>query len=352
MTLDAQLPVSSDRPEKIRRVARILEAADADAVRLTSSAALAWLLDGARTTIPIGAPAVFSARVDRAGEIVVTGPRNEADRLAAEELGGCSIDVVDWFAPITTPRPDEIAEHAIAAELRAARASLLPAERERYRALGLDAARAMTAALRGARPDMTEHALAGRVAGALYERGIEPDVVLVAGASRGDVQHPLPTAAPLGRRAMAVATAVRDGLHLSLTRWADFDGRPLARAIYDVEADAWSATRPGRSLSEVIADIGSAYAAHGLDDGSTGWRMHHQGGPAGYAGRDPKALPDSPEIVAAGQPFAWNPWTPGAKVEDTIVVDGPGECEVLSTDPEWPTIDVRGRRRPDVLDLS
>jgi Xaa-Pro aminopeptidase len=39
---------------------------------------------------------------------------------------------------------------------------------------------------------------------------------------------------------------------------------------------------------------------------------------------------------------------PGAKLEDTVVVDESG-IEVLTLDPEWPNIAVRGIRRPLTL---
>nr|WP_245325385.1 peptidase M24 [Microbacterium amylolyticum] len=352
MIIDSHLPASSDRGEKIFRLSTVLARHNAEAVRLTSAASLAWLLDGARTAIPTGGPPVFSARVDRDGTVVVRAPKNEAFRLAEEELSACRIDVVDWHAPFDEVAGDEIAESRIDIELRAARAQLLPVERDRYRTLGQDAATAMTQALLTARPAHSEHALAAAVASAMYERAIEPAVVLVAGESRSGVQHPLPTAAPLGRRAMAVATARRHGLHLSLSRWVGVGGTAPDAAIYEVEADAWEASRPGRRLGDVLTDIGISYARNGMDpDGASGWRLHHQGGPTGYAGRDPKATPSSADIVVNGGAFAWNPWVPGAKVEDTVVIDG-GHVDILSTDPAWPTIAVRGRHRPAMLDLS
>ncbi|GAA1734810.1 M24 family metallopeptidase [Microbacterium paludicola] len=340
---------TADRPLKLERISRLLDERGADRILLTQPENLAWLLEGARTSVPLGGPPVFSATVHRDGEVLVTAPANEADRLAAEEVSGAAIKVVDWFADLTTPgilRDTDVVE-----ELRAARASLLPIERERYAALGRDAARAMTAVLREARPETTERQLAAALAAAVITAGAEPAVLLVAGAERGGVQHPLPTDAPLGGRAMAVLTARRHGLNASLSRWVSF-GEPepdAQRAIREVEADVFAATRPGRPLQDVLADIRAAYARQGFGD--DGWLRHHQGGPAGYLGRDPKVAPGTAGAVHAGQAFAWNPWAPGAKVEDTVVVDDDG-IEVLTVDPDWPTTDVRGLARPVDVDLS
>jgi hypothetical protein len=52
--------------------------------------------------------------------------------------------------------------------------------------------------------------------------------------------------------------------------------------------------------------------------------------------------------VVAGQAFAWNPSVAGAKLEDTVIIDGDG-IEIVTVDPDWPTIDVRGLPRPLAL---
>ncbi|WP_286302952.1 hypothetical protein [Microbacterium suwonense] len=113
---------------------------------------------------------------------------------------------------------------------------------------------------------MTEFGLAADLAQAVHGIGATPSVVLVAGAERGGVQHPIPTSAPLGRRALAVVTAVRHGLHVSFSRWVRFAGtEPSAvETLREVEAEVFAATRPGRALSAVVANIATAYERHGL----------------------------------------------------------------------------------------
>lgn len=343
---------TNDRSAKVSRLAAILDARGAQQLQLTSTAALAWLLDGARVTVPYAGAAVCVAVVDRSGEIVVTAHSNEADRLRTEEFGeNVEVRSVPWWDPLPSPADGVLDENAIADELRAARASLLPAERARYAALGAETAREVGAVLRTARPDESEHALAARLVAAVVALGGEPVVTLVAGDSRGHIPHPLPTAAPLGRRAMAVVGARRHGLIVNLTRWISFGAKPVAAeaALREVEADAYAATVSGRPLKDVLAEIAASYRRHGL--GASAWLAHHQGGPTGYLGRDPKAAPTTTDQVAEGQAFAWNPWVPGAKCEDTMIVtsDGP---QVLSADPGWPVVEVRGLPRPLTLELE
>ncbi|WP_110588569.1 M24 family metallopeptidase [Microbacterium suaedae] len=342
---------TGDRPFKIAKIRRILSARGASAIHLTSAASLAWLFDGARTGVPLGGAPVFSATVDADGGVRVTTLANEVDRLAAEEIPGpVDWNVVPWHAPLDASHLGTLNEGDAAAELRAARAALTDAERERYRALGADTARAVTRILERAEPTWSERELAGHLACAAYEIGAEPAVALVAGESRARVPHPVPTDAPLGGRALAVITTVRHGLHASMSRWVRFDRADpygeVESALREVEADVFAASRAGRRLGDVLGDVAAAYERHGFAENA--WQAHHQGGPTGYAGRDPKAHPEADESLDSPQAFAWNPWTPGAKLEDTIIADADG-IEVVTHDDDWPAITVRGLTRPLTL---
>lgn len=343
---------ASDRPEKLARVHAVARTRGALGVRLRSAASLAWLFDGARVTVPFAGPAVLCAELGVDGSVVVHAPANEADRLREEELtGDVEVRPFPWPEPFPPLSPGYLDEGDVDAEMRAARAVLLPVERARYAALGADVASAVTDVLRAARPDRTERSVAAELAGRLVAAGAEPVVLLVAGEARAGVPHPLPTDATLGRRAMAVVGARRHGLVVNLTRWVADDPRdvPGEAALREVEADAYAATVPGRILSEVLGDIARSYERHGFGVGA--WLRHHQGGPTGYLGRDPKATPATMDRVASGQAFAWNPWAPGLKLEDTMIVRA-GGVEVLTVDPRWPTIDVRGIPRPRTLAFS
>src|SRR5207245_9099976 len=113
----------------------------------------------------------------------------------------------------------------------------------------------------------------------------------------------------------------RDGLVASVTRWVAFDaGTPeeldAEARIAAVEADTFRATVPGARLNEVFQEIQAAYVRHGF--GPEQWTLHHQGGPAGYAGRDPRVTADTTDAVVLNQPFTWNPSGPGVKIEDTV----------------------------------
>ncbi|GAA4913591.1 M24 family metallopeptidase [Nesterenkonia rhizosphaerae] len=357
---------------KHARLVKLLEQTGDDAVVLSSAGALSWLLCGARVHVSLAGPPILRAVAHRDGvELAVFN--NEAERIRAEELReltdapGLQIHELAWHANIDDVAswlPDSlrtVAEGSLADEgsaalpLREARASLLETEVQRYRALCQDAAGALTEVLSEVTPSTTERQLAAALAPWLISAGADPVVLLVNGESRARHRHPLPTDAALGRRAMAVVCARRDGLIANVTRWVRFgEASPeeleQEQAILEVEADVFDALTPGTALDTVLEVLKESYPRHGFSQAE--WTLHHQGGAAGYQGRDPRVSPGVPDLIHSGQPFAWNPsaFSPqlglGFKVEDTVLLRGAADLEILSTDERWPTTEVRGRRRP------
>lgn len=349
----------ADRATKRIRVLEILAAAGRDSVLLTSQTAISWYLEGSRVGISLAGDPIAAVLVTLDGDHLVAF-NNEAERLVAEEVPagitvhevpwhGSLTDVSAWYGSGASPAP----EAELAVELRLARRSLLPTELGRYDQLCRDAASILTDVLSAATPQTTERAIAAGLAGRIVAAGADPLVLLVNGESRVDFRHPLPTDAVLGRRAMAVVCARRDGMIANVTRWVRFDGATPAELdaearIAAVEADIFAATVPGATVSGVLAEIRSAYDRHGF--GPEQWRLHHQGGPAGYAGRDPRATDAVTDTVTLNQPFTWNPSGPGVKIEDTVLLAADG-IRPLSADPRWPVTAVNGLARPVTLEL-
>jgi len=347
--------LSTTETEQRTKRARLIELLDrrgAEQLVLTSATSLGWYLGGARTHVSLAAPPIACAIVTRDGDQVVTTD-NESQRLIAEELpAGVDVRAVPWFEPLPLPRtPGTLTEESVAGELRRLRVPLLPQETAQFRALGRESARLLTEILAIATPEQTELELAAVVTAGVVGLGAEPVVVLVGGESRTTVRHPLPTRAPIGRRALVVVCARRHGMIINISRTVVF-GEPDAAEIdahgriLAVEAAFLDATVAGRPLSEVFAEGCAAYGRNGFDPQE--WKNHHQGGVAGYAGRDPRATAETDDPVVDGQAFSWNPTGQGAKVEDTVLLTESG-LEVLTLDPAWPAVAVDGRHRPGLL---
>ncbi len=107
-------------------------------------------------------------------------------------------------------------------------------------------------------------------------------------------------------------------------------------AVVAVDAAFIASSRPGARIGDVFKAGLEAYREQGYADE---WRLHHQGGPTGYATRDYRATEASDDTVEPNQAFAWNPSITGTKSEDTIIAtpDGP---EVISSSPGLPSVDV------------
>jgi len=361
------LPRMDELRRKLSTVRAVLEAERLSALRLRASDWFAWATCGGSNvvllTTDIGIAEVLITR----GGVCVLTDEIEAERLRVEELPRpFEVFACPWTArpaawdaaareragggAIASDRPGP-GEVPLPRALLQARWSLLPEEIDRYRALGREAAEAMTEVLLAAKPEWTGFELAGASSEALQVRGIEPALILVGGERRLPVfRHPTVTGEKLGSRAMLVFCARRHGLFANLTRFVYFrpptaTERETDGAVGEVEADALDALRPGATLGAMYEVFVQSYARHGQRGAE---RAHHQGGTCGYLSRDVVAVPGSAVAVQRDNAVAFNPSLPGAKIEDTVLVHE-GALEVLTLDPRWPARSVRGRTRPDLL---
>ena len=171
------------------------------------------------------------------------------------------------------------------------------------------------------------------------------------------IATPLPTSKNMDKYAMLVLCGRQKGLVCSLTRLIHFgtlteELKKKSEAVAYIDAKMISSTRAGQTISEVFQITQDAYEKVGYADE---WRLHHQGGPAGYAPREflAKDVVDIP--VGNGQAYAWNPSITGCKSEDTILVKESGN-EILSVINGWPAfaiqIDGQTIERPKILEVE
>lgn len=371
---DASAPAARTAAEldaKLGVVREALSEQGLDAVRLRGSDWFAWATCGGSSVVDSTLERGTAEVLITKSEALVLADRIDAARLRDEQvMDGLTVIESPWadFAArevvviertggagaVASDRPAP-GELPLPAGLVAARLRLMPAEIDRYRELGRDAARAVTETVRVARPEMTEAELAAAAASEIMRRGMWPMVVLVGGSRRQlAYRHPLPLPGePIGQRAMVVACVRRYGLVANLTRIVSFRApTPLEQsrsaAVAEVEAAAFDASVPSATLGTAYAAIVAAYARAGYAGAELD---HHQGGITGYRSRDELAMAGSPTAIGEGTALAWNPSLPGAKIEDTAVVTAAG-LEILTVDPAWPTVTVDGRARPAVLLLD
>ncbi|MFW6000244.1 MAG: M24 family metallopeptidase, partial [Halorubrum sp.] len=232
---------------------------------------------------------------------------------------------------------------------------------ERYRELGREVAAAVETVCRNLEPDDPEYEVAAGIDISLASRDVDTPVVLVGGADRARAfRHYTPSDAALGDYALVSVTGERAGLYASMTRTVAFDApdwfeerhraaaRVEATAVRATEAAAAGALSQGGNAAadpsgaapdtagDVFGAIQRAYDAVGFPDE---WENHHQGGAAGFAGREWIATPDGDEPVRRPMGYAWNPTVRGTKSEETHLVTS-DLTERLTKTGRWPTHEV------------
>lgn len=364
--------MSEEFSTKLIEIERLLAKHGLEALLLRSVANFAWATCGGSGYVNLAsesstADLLFTPE----GRYLITN-NIEAQRLKDEEVGagqGWEFVVTPWEEP-GDPLAELIGDYRLgsdgphhgaldlSAELSRLRSNLLPAEQDRLREVCQGSSTAMERAIRQLEPGMSEFDIAAILNRETQRRGITPIVNLVAVDERiFAYRHPLPTGKELARYAMLILCGRRYGLVSSITRFVHFGTLPAelerkSRAVAEVDAAYLQATRPGRSLAEILSLARGKYAEVGYPEE---WRLHHQGGPAGYIPREYLATPAATEKVVAGQAYAWNPSITGAKSEDTILVL-PDDNEILTEIPGWPAIaveaDDRIYNRPAILEIE
>jgi Xaa-Pro aminopeptidase len=366
---------ADSRPAEVADKVALLRAALAEsgaaAIRLRGVDWFAWATAGGDAAVLLAADCGVAEVLVTRDEAVILTDAIEAERLRLEQVPpGFTFHIAPWAetelretyvlgaasgGAVLSDRPRHgNGEQPLPASLRLRRMVLMASEQERYRALGADASAAMTATLRAARPEWTELELAAAGAQALWRRGIQPTLVLAAGARRlAAFRHPVPTHEPLGSRAMLVFCARRHGLVASLSRGIAFgpltdDERNAQADLLQVEATGLDAVRPGQSLAAVYHALDAAYRHVNRLEAI---REHHQGGIAGYQAREIVASPSTATGIETGMAFAFNPSFAGMKVEDTFLLGASG-LDNLTLDADWPATTIQGRARPVWLEVA
>ena len=352
---------TAEQREKRARIKAFLQSRGLEAVVLRKGANVAWIIGG-RAHIPTTLELSCMDVIVYSDRIVVVTNKIEAPRLQAEELSGDEeLIVVNWFESrdAQLPKGPTIGTDGadsdrvnILADIENLRRSLNIHEVDRLKSIGHDASEALTSALSIIEPGDSEVDVASEIAEQLWQRDLEPVVLLVAGENRiSKFRHPLPTTETIGKTAMGVICARRKGLIASVTRIVYFGEIPRAMndtylQLLEVERAFLDHTRPGVTLGEAFKKGEVAYALHGFEKDE--WTNHHQGGPTGYLPRDFPAHEKSTQLIGPNNAIAWNPSGQGLKVEDTLITSD-SSFEFITLSQGWPTVNVGGRTRPALL---
>lgn len=360
---------SEELQEKWRRVVEYLERKGLDGVLLTRQDNFSWFTGGkdnhVATVEDAGAATLYITKED----VTLITTNIEAPRLLVEEISdyGYQLKSVPWYEGTEAAIQDLIAGKKVGSDtgfpgtvdimgdFPTLRYCLTQNEVKRIKALGLKTGRAVEYTCQTIEPGQTEHEIAAVMCQRLLAQGITPTVALVAVDERIEkFRHPIPTDKRLEKYAMLVVCARQGGLTVAATRLVHFGAlsdelRKKHEAVIRIDATLMANTRVGVTVGDILRKGIAAYEAEGF---AGEWKLHHQGGPCGYANREYLAVPDCTAIVQCNQAFAWNPSITGTKSEDTILVTETG-VEIITSTGDWPavSVEVNGKLypRPEIL---
>ncbi|MGM0447184.1 MAG: M24 family metallopeptidase [Methanobacteriota archaeon] len=361
-----------DLTARTERLDAYLDERGLEAVWFARPNGFAWLTGGDNVIDADAVTGVAAAGYD--GELRVITDNIEADRLADEELPDAfAVESFLWYADSLAEAVAERSPSPAAADFDVSgfeavdgsrlRQPLTDDDVERYRELGREVAAAVETVCRNLEPEDPEYEVAAGIDISLASRDVDTPVVLVGGAERAQAyRHYTSTDAALGDYALVSVSAERAGLYASMTRTVVFNApdwfeerhraaaRVAATAVRATEAaaagalsragDAADAADFGDGAPDTAGDLfGAIRRAYDGVGFANEWKNHHQGGAAGFAGREWFATPDGDEPVRWPMGYAWNPTVRGTKSEDTHLV-APDLTERLTKTGRWPTHEV------------
>jgi Xaa-Pro aminopeptidase len=354
--------MSSEFEIKSKRIIELLDRQRIDGVLYSERGNFAWITCGRDNHIANNTPNGVASILFTKSERVCLTSNIEAPRMELEELTGLGIKTVSypWYDRTAAQKivrdvigskrivcdsdPLELGVNMWGPGFLELRWSLTDAEIVRYREGGKRTSSAVQAACREVKVGMSEHEVGGILDWQLRKQSLNPLVTLVAADDRIErFRHPIPTDKKVAKYVMLVTCAEYRGLISCMTRFVHFgkqseELKKKVQAVANIDAAVILATKPGRRLSEIFGMLQKAYAENGFGEQ---WKLHHQGGPTGYANREAVATPDSSLVVLNNQAFAWNPSVVGVKSEDTIVVGasgGAGAQVLTQLSGDWPRV--------------
>ncbi len=356
-----------DVERKLNSLKEYMHDRDADGALITSVENFAWATSGARSYIALSDKDGVASLFVTKDKSYVISQNPETERLKREELPqNFSVVEYPWFAKLD----DMIAQMADGTKilyeedpefnnfLFRNRVRLSSYEQEKYAEVGEKTARALEKGMRNLTPKMTEIQSKAIIENELSKEGLDILLILVFGnESRSLYRHNLPRNVKIGEKCFVSVCTKMYGLVISATRAVEFrkDEEFERQHVVNsqIDSEIINASFEKSLMSQIFFVIEKSYESHGYPEE---WKLHHQGGIAGYKTREFVAIPHFPFEVGKGVAFAWNPTITGTKSEDTYVRTEKG-MKLLSVDNSgtWPYLEfeINGRkyRRPNVLTL-
>lgn len=326
-----------------------------DGIVLSRRDNFTWVSGGAKNAVCTNTEVGIGHYVIDAERIRLLADSSDAPRMGKEQnpLEGETI-LVPWYTSMDeyVSKMAEgkifVSDTGIAGtknvqeELVRLRMQLCPEEVPRYREIGQTCVKIVEGVCRDARPGQTEEEVASELKCRCLKEGVSPDCVLVGSDERIlNYRHPVPTDKKIENSLMVVLGGEKYGLNISMTRIVYFGPVPEEiKERYEKTAYIFACMqcmmKEGMPYQEYFAKVQKLYEEAGYDGE---WKLHHQGGPTGYACREFVVTPETGGEIHEGEAFAWNPTIQGTKCEETTYLTAEG-IETFTRTKNWPCREV------------
>lgn len=361
---------------KKNRLYRLMDANRFDGFLFSKVQNISWITGGIcrsrySSLCEVGGVSVL---LMRSGELYLITADHQSRRLMEEGMDALGytakpfqwIDqtktllIPDGFIQSIVPRQQIGSDHVatgfpyIGNIILPAQASLTEGELERYRWLGKEVAESVEGVCRYIQPGMNEYEIESIMAAALYARGIQPAILMIAVDERlFSYASAFPGEARLKKYARFTVAGEKWGLIASVTRHVH-----LGPMTEELKAKHWATAkiltllqqsmRPGKRINTVFEAYKQYFASTGFENA---WTWSSPGGAAGYLYPQPFTSENTNQVVAA-QAFACHPSILGTSCGDTFIVHS-DSVEVVTLIEEWPklSIEIDGKTyyQPNVL---
>jgi Xaa-Pro dipeptidase len=330
---------------KVNRVIDLLKKEDLDALYLTRQSNFAWITAGANgvvtSCVEDSAAAILITR--DGGRYAITNIIEESRMREEQQLEELGFKILSqaWYENKNEEMIVNIVGNIerVGADVHFSKAkmiqdkilplhySLTYNEICRYQYLGDNMSAALEAYLATVKPGMTEYEIAGGVANALWPKGIDQVLFLVATGDRiRNYRHAIPSWSKLDNTLMVSCNGRYKGLITTTTRLV-YLGTPPASLLeqfdvnVEIECRMIEATKPG--VDELVPHMlgKKLYEEAGF---GVMYYKHAQGGPQSYYNRYYNISETAHNITQPNQCYCYQPVIDGTKTEDAFIATEQG----------------------------
>lgn len=358
----------ADVDSKHRQVAAWLDTVGRDGLLITDPANFAWFTSGGTCAWFPGEAPRAALLITREARVVLCSNMDSAELFDCQLTGlGFQLKERPWTQPLTLLLDDILRGRNLGADraypgavdvsetVARWRLTLGPLEQARLGVLARQVTHAVEATARTIVPGLTEAEIAAQVSHRLLKHEVVPVRVEAACDGRGRLYRRWAFGADR-LRSWVVLSAMGSmwGLHAACSRIVCFGNPPdelasVTRHVAMLSATARAFSQAGLDVPTVCQKVRRIYEK--LNQVNE-WSLAEQAEAIGFSPQEYRLVPDSSQVLTAGQAIYWHPSIGPVRGGETVLVTDRGG-ETVTVPESWPVQWVQVREQtlpvPDLL---